>query len=962
MSAKKPSPVDGDLDVIVVAPKPKSLSIEDDLDVAWVKAVKRFKIASKANYPDKKMSIGDVLASMNTQDAKDATKTRAKAIVSNILNCIQVFGDVVASASSAVFSPSQQCFNAINFVIVAVQKYQKMFEDLTTLLERVSVFIGTLRIYLEEKNVVKLDPRLRPVVYRVLEHFMAIMTLAIKLTDRKEQWKAGAKTFFLGGDESVTDALATLETRISEFVQVQVAVIGQDLSDAARGIRTLDSKMDSLGGKMSLVTSNLGRREEQEKVQDMRNQLRKWLHIGERDFWRDDHNKIREQRTDQTGDWLCKENNAFAQWCDSESNASNVMFVTAESGRGKSFLASAVIDHIEDPAFASESRRSLAYSYYQATIGENSQALSQKGTRPGSQSAVKLATQGANRALCSIVWQLSEADKGYRDFVFHKRKHDACKMNAIQIWNELIISYSPPERSSYFIILDGMQKANQELLETMIRWDREQTSLLRVRVFATAKTQDVSQNTVINTSSRISLDPPPHLKELVPSITDVIEITKSRLKKTLIFRDETPQTLRIREKVLDVVTRKIQNEFARLSLVLSEIGHCVNSRQIERILDRIDEPIEVNLGRQVRDLNSKLTSEEVKEVNALISWLENCKSPYICGRTRTTSCSLAEEYVDVKLGVLRLISLSERINQRYSLLFEVDASDQVKWRYTDIQQYLKKDFEDQQTLKEIYKRQGKQTSKTDLEELDLLELVIQNNLNTVFGARGAELFDRYGLGEYFMSQRGQHTELICADETSNQYSILLVCLQVLCEDISLRTVNQLRDYSRRMLHKHLEWDEKHKLTPEQNQEIGRFLVKLLRNDTVIDHWSQESNSGIISCFPTNQEEDDLIWKWWEKVSTSGGLADLGDQEWFSKLSKDFNGRRSSHWNYAIDRILDGWYTQKRNTWDTIIQFSRASGPVSYSFGFETSYWCSHSYRVKSKHGYILGIISSTQIY
>ncbi|RYO12753.1 hypothetical protein AA0111_g12477 [Alternaria arborescens] len=281
MSAKISSPVDGELDFIVRAPTPKSLSIEDDLDVAWAKAVKRFKDASKANYPDKKMSIGDVLASMNTQDAKEATKTRAKAIVSNILNCIQLFGEVVASASSAVFSPSQQCFNALNFVIVAVQKYQKMFEDLTTLLERVSVFIGTLRIYLEEKNAVKLDLRLRPVVYRVLEHFMAIMTLAIKLTDRKGQWKAGAKTFFLGGDGSVTDALATLETLVSEFVQVQVAVIGQDLSEAARGIRTLDGKMDVLDDKIELIASNMEWRDERDWIQDVQNQLRIRLRIDE---------------------------------------------------------------------------------------------------------------------------------------------------------------------------------------------------------------------------------------------------------------------------------------------------------------------------------------------------------------------------------------------------------------------------------------------------------------------------------------------------------------------------------------------------------------------------------------------------------------------------------------------------------------------------------------------------------
>ena len=120
MPQTKSSSGDGDVDIVIKTPGPKVLSIEDDLDVAWAKAVRSFKETSKANYPDKEMTIGDVLANMNTQEATDKTKTRAKAIISNILNCVQTFGEVVASASSAAFAPSQQCFNALNFVIVAV--------------------------------------------------------------------------------------------------------------------------------------------------------------------------------------------------------------------------------------------------------------------------------------------------------------------------------------------------------------------------------------------------------------------------------------------------------------------------------------------------------------------------------------------------------------------------------------------------------------------------------------------------------------------------------------------------------------------------------------------------------------------------------------------------------------------------------------------------------------------------
>jgi hypothetical protein len=223
--------------------------------------VKNFTDVSKANYSSKAITMGRVLASINSQDAEATTKTRAKRTVMNILNCVQIIGDVFASASGSAFPASQKCFNAINGVIGAVEKYHEIYEDLPILLEYVSVFLGNLRIYLEAKNTnVKLDELLRSTVYRVLEHFMEIMTLAIELMNRKNRLKLAAKEFFLGVTSGVTGVLAKLETLISDCARIQVVVIGQDLSNAARGIRTLDGKMDVLDGKTDLVVSILRRR------------------------------------------------------------------------------------------------------------------------------------------------------------------------------------------------------------------------------------------------------------------------------------------------------------------------------------------------------------------------------------------------------------------------------------------------------------------------------------------------------------------------------------------------------------------------------------------------------------------------------------------------------------------------------------------------------------------------------
>ncbi|KAI8162144.1 hypothetical protein K4K49_010453 [Colletotrichum sp. SAR 10_70] len=160
---------------------------------------------------------------------------------------LDVFGGFVASAASGVFGPSQQCFSALNHVITTTQKYSEVFEDLTTLLERVSVFLETLSNYLDEGDAeVKLDKRLRPNVYRVLEHFLVILTLTTRLAKRREKARLFGKLLIGGDDGGVTAALATLETRVVDVTRVQITTIGKDLSVAARELRSMQGDIDAI--------------------------------------------------------------------------------------------------------------------------------------------------------------------------------------------------------------------------------------------------------------------------------------------------------------------------------------------------------------------------------------------------------------------------------------------------------------------------------------------------------------------------------------------------------------------------------------------------------------------------------------------------------------------------------------------------------------------------------------------
>ena len=104
-----------------------AISVTDDLDEAWAKVVDKFEQEAHLKITDhKNLSVDDVLDRINPKDTEPDTKAKAKAVVGTVLLCVQRFGDILASASSVAFGGSQQCFNALNFVIMATQNYSKV--------------------------------------------------------------------------------------------------------------------------------------------------------------------------------------------------------------------------------------------------------------------------------------------------------------------------------------------------------------------------------------------------------------------------------------------------------------------------------------------------------------------------------------------------------------------------------------------------------------------------------------------------------------------------------------------------------------------------------------------------------------------------------------------------------------------------------------------------------------------
>jgi hypothetical protein len=171
-----------------------------------------------------------------------------------------------------------------SFVINVTQDISNVFANLTALMERVSVFLERLRSYMDNaKDGIVLDKRLRRPVYEVLEHFVLIMSKSYKLTSGvKGKIKLGLRVTLLGEDEGVKDALATLETLVSDVTGAEISAIAQDISEAAKNIRSFERKLEHMSSTLDTVKAIETRREDADKEQKDTETLRKILGVDDR--------------------------------------------------------------------------------------------------------------------------------------------------------------------------------------------------------------------------------------------------------------------------------------------------------------------------------------------------------------------------------------------------------------------------------------------------------------------------------------------------------------------------------------------------------------------------------------------------------------------------------------------------------------------------------------------------------
>lgn len=100
--------------------------VDLDLDEVWSHAMEEYESITDVSLKRNLRGFDVVADDINDRllQSKARNKAKAQQVMTNAMKCLQRFGGIVAQATSVVFGPSQQCWNAISFIISAAQGYQ----------------------------------------------------------------------------------------------------------------------------------------------------------------------------------------------------------------------------------------------------------------------------------------------------------------------------------------------------------------------------------------------------------------------------------------------------------------------------------------------------------------------------------------------------------------------------------------------------------------------------------------------------------------------------------------------------------------------------------------------------------------------------------------------------------------------------------------------------------------------
>lgn len=825
--------------------------IDLDIDEVWSQAQEQYESITGVSLRSNSRGFDAVAGDINDRlrQSKAGDKAKAQQIMGNAMKCLQRFGGIVAQATSVVFGPSQQCWNAISFIISAAQGYQAVLDGFAALLERCTVFLERLNVDLDAKRQsgVAFDIRLRKSTYAVIAHFFTALGHSHKLaTSKRQKVKTVFKLVLFNDDSGVKDSLGRMETLVRDLTDTKVSVILQDVQGLARyireseeeinrnqevikaGIARIEAGVERTETTVVQMHLELNKKFSQDLEENNLARISKALGLSELHAWQARHQHYSSHRIAGTGQWLLRPGILVSSWANIDRAGLKAVALTGPSGHGKSHLTSVVIDHLLEryPKGSSGSQRVCVAYHYTENKSEESLA----------------------RCFGSIIRQFAKSNREYSQTVANICGNPERLSSAEEVWQKLVVDLRHLLQGTHYIVIDGLQAGDDDpktrkALMSLVNLANSTDGLGDFRLFASTPSGDPAVTILEGPGiARIVLGSEmnrarPGVSRLrsygngvktmsVPSPpssqneADLVLFAKTRLTAMCDRKPYLHTTLS--DPALDAATvlaNGVKGNYSSLEVKLAQIEASDSVEDVLAVIRQASEDPSELLRNDIQLLNEVLSSEEIDELNELLVW--------VAGSFQSTTLKLLEAAVGDKS-----LWLSKHVPQKFYRLLKWDeGSDVVEApRLAQMMDVLRGTDETAKVPGTAGKGTADASNALSEAEIHLVRRVV----NTFCGE---ELFDKFNFDAFFQSKIGKRNARIRLPSTQTMHSrILNRCLGSFSLAREDAYFSPLRKYAAAHFASHLDCLDLNSADRDELRLVGGMLADLLLDEQSIRTW------------------------------------------------------------------------------------------------------------------------------
>lgn len=357
--------------------------------------------------------------------------------------------------ASAVLSALSSLVDTVDFhrKHFTPTKLLDQLKDVAESLDRVEDYVK-----LEEEQGIMIDKRLQK---STLDIFAAILNLCKLYTKAAKESETAS-----GLAKNILKAAIRWDGGLSKTLEAIKQATDREVKNNIAQLRVSD-------------ISNHGKIDRNVSLE----RLRKYLSLDGKDFdWIDIQRSLQKDHITGIGDWILERSN-FKSWVDTSRYSERpVLYITADSGHGKSHLCSQVIRFLEERRQTSKQKKRVSVAWYFFPKGQASQNESKQNDAQGRKKTTKKSKAKKvtlYEAIQALVWQLAESDPAFLNFLVKSFEKDPQSFsNAKDMWDSSVLRFYRSSKKTgdepgkvLFLILDGygaFKKDEKEALQSIL--------------------------------------------------------------------------------------------------------------------------------------------------------------------------------------------------------------------------------------------------------------------------------------------------------------------------------------------------------------------------------------------------------------------------------------------------------------------------------------------------------------